>query len=207
MSWVPTTARSVLILTMSESVAILYGWAEGPRHAKLLRSELRAAGFEIRKRASKADAVIAHSGGAMMLPRRLNAQLVLLVGLPYWPGRHPIQSLPRKVKMEFENPLNMTQWLKKTFYNGLYSLRPRHHYKMSKAFRHKRYPDASKDCSFIAIRNRHDPFMHPEKTVELAEEKAWSLLSLPGTHDDIWANPRPYIAIIKKSLANVTNKN
>ena len=192
---------------MAKSVAVIYGWAEGPRHAKRLRAELRVAGFEVKKRVSKADVIIAHSGGGLLLPASLNAQLVLLVGLPYWPGRHPVQSLPRKVKMEFENPLKLTEWLKKTFYNGLYSLRPRHHYRMGRAFMRKNYPRATEDCAFVAIRNRHDPFMHPVSALSLAEKNVWSLLSLPGTHDDIWSNPQNYIAIIKKLLVLPQNKN
>src|SRR5690349_1106305 len=119
-------------------VAIIYGWSEGPWHGKKLRQEISNAGFEIIKQPEKADIIIAHSGGCFMLPQQSRAHLVLLVGLPYWPGKHPVRSLRQKIKDETKNGW----WLKKTYFNAYYFLtRPRRWFMMWRAWRALALPD------------------------------------------------------------------
>src|SRR5688572_18120710 len=97
-------------------VAIIYGWAEGHWHGHRLRKELKAAGLEYSHDPANADVIIAHSGGCYMLPDNSQANLVMLVGFPYYAGPHPIKFLPKKIKDEFKD----LWWLRKTVYNILY---------------------------------------------------------------------------------------
>src|SRR5688572_11114756 len=108
-------------------VCILYGWAEGPAYGHRLRAALNQAGFEVTRQPKTADIIIAHSGGGFLLPVESKAKLVVLAGLPHWPGRHPLQSLPSKVRQEMRD----LWWYRKTFLNSMYLLtRPHRWYVM-----------------------------------------------------------------------------
>lgn len=184
-----------------KKVSILYGWAEGPGLGKKLRQELRKNGFSITSKAEDADIIIAHSGGVFLVPKIEKPQIVLLVGLPHWPGKHPVRGLRQKVKADLKSQSSIKVLVRKTFYNILYFIfRPFHHLRIYGRWRRKIYPK-DRTNSFVAVRNRHDTFMHPEGSVELAAQMDWQLLSLDGQHDDIWYNPEAYVGIIKKLSA------
>lgn len=177
-------------------VCILYGWAEGSAHGKRLREALKTAGMSATRDPKTADIIIAHSGGGYLLPSESKARLVILAGLPYWPGRHPAQSLPAKVRSE----LHDLWWYKKTFFNSFYFITKPHRWiRMWRRWKRNALP-ALEDASIILVRHDDDHFMHPTDTKSLADAHNWELRVLPGQHDDIWRHPEPYIDLINKSV-------
>ena len=174
-------------------IAIVYGWAEGSWQGKRLRRMLRQRGHHVTRNATKADVIIAHSGGCYMLPEHSNARQIILVGLPYWPDKHPIQSLREKLRLELKD----TWWYKKTLFNAYYFIsRPRKWMKMAKAFKRRHVP-IYESCSVSLVRNDGDTFLHPQRVAELVGNNQWQLKLLAGLHDDLWLNPGPYVELIR----------
>jgi len=170
-------------------VAIIYGLAEGPWHGKRLRGALRRAGHTITTDPSEAEAIIAHSGGCYQLPDNLKASIILLVGLPYWPDKRISTSTNERFRLEPKS----TWWLRKTGYNLYYSVtRPYHIVGIKRAYDRKKLP--STQATIILVRNRHDPYMHPSKRPIVARD--WQNVDMSGHHDDLWANPTPYVKLL-----------
>ena len=177
-------------------VAIIYGWSEGPWQGKGLRQALIAASYEIINNPQEADIIIAHSGGCYMLPEKSRANLVLLVGLPYWPGRHPLESLKYKLREESKD----WWWVRKTFFNTYYFFRhPLRWIKMWRAWKRFIFPPPTESMNIIVIRNELDHFMHPVKGALLATERGWHLDKVSGHHDDLWINPESYVKKVKEA--------
>ncbi len=173
-------------------VCIIYGWSEGSWHGKQLRKSLHDAGFTITKRCEDANILIAHSGGCFMLPNTLDAKLVLLVGLPYWPGKRLIKSVRSKLKDE---PKNLW-WIKKIIVNtGYIFIKPKRWYKMWLAWKSKNILGHVAP-KVVIIRNDNDHFLHPEEMHKIATLNNWFIKLLPGQHDDIWTNPSPYVKLV-----------
>lgn len=177
-------------------VSIVYGWAEGPAHSRKLRDALANAGFTIAGQLEEADILIAHSGGGLVLPLLSKAQLVVLVGLPFWPHKYPLISAGQKF---FDDLIGRGgRWVKRNTYYLVYTItQPKRLFEMWHAWKRANFV-LPQTPEFLLIKNDRDHFVHPTEIVRLGEEKAWKIETLPGTHDDIWANPDPYIKIIKK---------
>lgn len=181
---------------MKTKVAIVYGWGEGPGHSKKIRNALSQAGYEVVRDLGDADIVIAHSGGGFLLHEALNAKLILLVNLPWWPGKHPLLSLGGKLKYEFIHRKN--GWKRKNIMHVYYTLfKSRYLYKMWNAWRKSALPSLDTP-TFVYVRNELDTFAHPEDFLVLSQRMNWKIETLPGSHDDLWSNPGPYIKIMKK---------
>lgn len=180
-----------------KKVAISYGWTEGPLQAKKLRAKLRESGFQVIKDQKPADIIIAHSGGCFLLPEQGKAEIVMMVGLPYWPNRHLLNSLYQKIRTETKN----LGWIKKTLFNTYYLFaRPRQWFRMYKAWKKVSLPRSSDYSSIICVRNRHDHFLHPIESEVLSKKHGWQHVLLDGTHDDLWLNPDKYVEILHSAL-------
>jgi len=70
-----------------KTVAVVEGWAGGPKLSHRLRKTLSQADFRIIKKVRQADVIFAHSTGCYRLPKDLVAELIILLDPPYWPGR------------------------------------------------------------------------------------------------------------------------
>ncbi len=186
---------------MSKTVGIAYGWAEGAGHARKLISELRASGFSVTRDLAVADILIAHSGGILILPKRTKAKLILLVGVPYFPGKHPAKSMLDKIRLEFKASDNRrSSLLSKNCLHAIYFLlKPKRHYKIWRQWRLEAYPNNS-DVTYIAVRNSDDTFSDADSINLLASNKNWQIVSFGGEHDDLWINPAKYIELINRLL-------
>lgn len=178
-------------------VYISYGWSEGQRQGKALRRALHAAGYVVTKDAEIADVIIAHSGGCYMLPPQTKARLILMVGLPYWPDKHPVRSLQEKLRNEVRD----MWWYKNTVFNMYYLFtRPARWIRMYRSWKRQMILNANNSLPVILVRNERDYFTHPTDVMDLADAKSWQLQTLPGHHDDLWVNPEPYVHIIATKL-------
>lgn len=61
------------------SVCILYGFGEGPLHARNLRKALKTKGFRCVSDPGTADILITHSGGNMILPKETADKIVIMM--------------------------------------------------------------------------------------------------------------------------------
>lgn len=175
-------------------VSIIYGWAEGPWQGKRLRKVLHDQGYHITKNPQEADIIIAHSGGCYMVPESGKANVVLLVGMPYWPGKHPFEGVKQKIRDEVRD----TWWYKNMLFNTYYLFtRPRRWIKMRKAWQQNAIPQDN-ETVFVFVRNEEDQYAHPVHSIELAKEKDWNIEQVPGHHDHIWQYPEEYVDILKK---------
>ncbi len=187
-----------------KTVAFIYGWAEGAWQAKQLAGDLAKHGFRLTRHPEKADVVLAHSAGCYMVPQITKAKLIVLIGLPYWPGKPLHKSLIEKLKLEAKKHKNRGDYLwfaNKIAHNLWYILtRPHAMYRFIKNYRQLKLPKASQKQQVILIRNSDDRFCTPEVAQILPQAKGYKFLELPGLHDDCWIEPEPYIKIIRNAL-------
>lgn len=94
------------------NVFIGYGGFEGSWHGKKLRSALVDRGFSISRNCSDAEIIIAHSGGCFLVPESNCANIMILVGFPYWPGKSIASRIRHKTRIEDKDLL----WFKKNFF-------------------------------------------------------------------------------------------
>jgi hypothetical protein len=175
------------------NVSIVYGFAEGAYHSKKLKDSLRSSGYNLTDSVSESDVIIAHSGGCYMIPTKIKAKLVLLVGIPYMIDKHPITELLIGVS---KGPKDKNVSIKYLF-NTYYFLRhPRVWLKMNKSILQLNWPE-TKHSLIIAVRNYTDNFSESGTIKQLAKDKNWLFRELSGGHDDLWNNPKNYLKIIK----------
>lgn len=180
---------------------ISYGFAEGPWHSKKLRNSLAQAGCMESGDPMSADIIISHSGGCFFLPQPSRARLTLLIGVPFSPDRQLAVTLVDKIRndfLEYSRKKLLRKWLTKTIWNLVYLLLhlPRNITLCFKAVRQNRI-GVSVPGKAVLVRNQEDPFCRPEiakHTIYLEHIHE----SLPGSHDDCWSNPDPYVELIRK---------
>lgn len=178
------------------TVYIAYGWPEGKWHGKKLRRALNDFNYQVVKLPEEADIIIAHSTGCYMLPPKVKAKLILLIGLPNWPNRSHIKRTRSKVGLEAKD----WQWLQKTFWHVIYALfQPVRLYNVYKAYKIRCVP-MYESTQVILVRNEQDTYMEKGVSEKLAKERNWSYQNLKGQHDDVWEDPLVYTEIINKSL-------
>lgn len=175
----------------------MYGFAEGKWHGKALRQALQTAGLEITKDCTQADRIIAHSGGSLIIPGNTRAKVTLQIN-PTWPNQPYWRSFAQKIFRDLrahKKHRQLRKWLVKTAWNTIYILgnMPRN-WQMLKNSRH--IEKLTPTPTTIVIRNRHDPWCSPE-IVDAIQNKNVTYISLPGEHDDLWDNPKPYVNLLQ----------
>ncbi|MBI4034630.1 hypothetical protein HY380_01895 [Candidatus Saccharibacteria bacterium] len=184
-----------------KTVAIIHGWAEGPWQSRKFRQELKQQGFEPEKDASKAEIIIGHSLGCYLVPAN-QAKLIVLIGLPYWPGLNVPASLARKLWLELTHhrrSATIGWWLNKLAHNIWYIVsKPLMTYYIFSMRKLKNLP-SGKNQKVLLIRPRNDTFCHPNIKDRLSGREYY-FVELPGAHDDCWFKPEPCIELIQKHL-------
>jgi len=186
------------------SVAVIDGFAEGWQTSKIFREAIERAGYQVTKEAGTADVIVAHSAGCFFLPDTHKGQLVFLVGPPYWPGRPVLVSLVQKLWRDFvyrKREGRLGYWAKKHLWSLLYILTDiPHTIKLTFFVRHHDFRSRLQHTDFILVRNRDDSFCTPDiESIPFGNKKI-GYHELPGEHDDLWANPGPYVKLIAKHL-------
>lgn len=176
---------------------IIYGWAEGPWHGRKLKKALYGCGYRLAA-VEEADVIVTHSAGAYLVPNGSDNKAVLLIGVPFWPGRPLALRCVQKVWYDFlahkHQPLS---WLRKTSWNIFYIIsQPRHNFRLSHASRRK--SNLAFPVQAIIIRNKDDAFCTPEVQAYFQNK----IIELPGQHDDCWQNPEHYVPLIHTRKAS-----
>lgn len=134
-----------------------------------------------------------------MIPPNSNAKVVLLIGLPNWPNRRVYQCTLQKVKLETKN----THWFMKTFFHIIYALRLLTTFRTWRAFQRK-HVNVGKAAIVVLVRNELDTYMADGVSQQLANDRKWNYIKVPGQHDDLWDNPQPYLDIITQETKSIS---
>lgn len=181
-----------------KTVAIIHGWAGGNWLFKDFTLELRQAGFSLIKDAKRADVIIAHSAGCYRLPKRDSAKLIMLVNLPYWPEirlRHRLKSHRqtywqqlKRNKSRFSFIVHLIKsFVSVLFHPALFVATLTSHHSLDVLNRPER---------IILVRNQEDAFCSPEIDKVVTAFTNVKFVELPGYHDDLHDNSRPYVDLI-----------
>lgn len=176
----------------SRSVAIIYGLNEGPFMGRKLVAALRKAGHLVVNDPREADVVIAHSGGCFIVPQPRAGQRVIMIGLPYWPGRSILRNLYRKTRQDLRTHHaegELAYWLRKTLWNAVYF------WNIPSAVRMAVGRSRGVFWTYrgvTVVRYSHDSMCTPDLT-SLPFVHRPVLEELPGQHDDCWRRPDPIV--------------
>lgn len=177
-------------------VALIYGYAEGPRIAKNFISEIHRLGHK-HVAIQDADVIIAHSGGTYMVPDTNQARLVILVDVPYYDSHKSFMNkLYRRVVEEGWSWKSVSKF----GWNNWYVISsPQRCFQMYRAVIDGVF-HGLKGKKVVFVRNAQDLF--GEIAQDKRETKKINALTveLPGTHDDIWQRPEAYIKLSEKYL-------
>jgi len=187
------------------TVAIIYGFAEGPFMARKLRRVLSQQGFNYTENVAEADLIIAHSGGCLLVPKKAKASAVLLVApTAAWRGSMP-QAMHGKVKLdraEARANKQLRAWFKKSSYNALYMLTGMARaYRMFQRLDRNGLPVLTADRVGI-ITFRKDPWSRHIGTAGLHHKHDYTFVSHDRTHDDLWNHPQTYISVLQYLYAS-----
>jgi hypothetical protein len=141
------------------SVGILYGFGEGWLTGRRLRKALRETGLSI-TRVSKADIIIAHSGGFRMIPTRNQAKLLLFVNPSNRADIKLTTSLKQKLRYDYtyrKQQKQLHKWLYYGLRNDFYILKLHHTVRIAWTHYRNRLPPAS-SAAIAVIRNRNDSY-------------------------------------------------
>lgn len=177
------------------SVCILYGVCEGPRTGQRLRQALENRGFELINDPARADLIMTHSGGSLLLPEKVQAQQIIQVG-PYWPTTPWVVATARKLIGDLRTHHaegEVRFWIRKSFWNFVYLWKISTLIRMLRGIQQGRQWQHGKITTIV--RPRFDSYCSPDYRPRFGD--APSFISLAGSHDDIWRDPRPYLALIK----------
>lgn len=162
-----------------------------------LAAALRKAGFSITKNPATADIIIGHSGGCLLVPPKNQAQLILQIGVPYWPGQSWFAGTIRKVKREaaaYRKEKRLGEWGKKWLYHILYA------FNLSAGIRMARNLPFAKPWNSaqpqVVVRNRFDEYCSPD-IMQAPFNGPRTFVALPGGHDDCWFHPEPYVHLLQ----------
>jgi hypothetical protein len=179
-------------------VYIAYGWPEGPWQSRKLTTALQKSNYQVTKSLEEADIILSHSAGCYILPSKVSAKLILLIGIPNWPNRIVFKCAMEKVRLEPKD----SKLLYKTVRHVLYGLfRPIRLYTLVKTYRRQALPEF-KGSQVVVVHNQLDTFMNETVSRKLANQNKWLYKNLNGQHDDLWDNPSPYVEIIEEQLLN-----
>lgn len=184
-------------MTDKRSVAILYGFGEGPWHGRGLRSELLAAGFSIVNTPETADIIIAHSGGMYDLPTGLSGKAIFLIAPSCGSaGKTWFRTQSKKVWLDmrfFARTGMLTKWIQKSFWNAVYlagqSPRLPHLWRT-----HRSHTAGLKvtNANTIVVTFRDDPWSGYMTTDEIEKHADYVFIGVDAIHDDIWLRPEVY---------------
>ena len=156
-----------------------------------------AAGFDYVKDPRNADIIVAHSGGCFLLPDDLEGKLIFQIGLPYWPGKPWLVATWQKVRLElqvYRGRKQLRSWVIKWLQHIRYA------FNVPAFWRMVRNRDTDKPWNNayrqVIVRNRDDAYSSPS-LLDIIFRGPRVFISLPGGHDDIWQNPKPYVDLLQ----------
>lgn len=187
-----------------KTIAILEGWAGGPKLTRLFRSKLKNAGFAVAKHPKQADIIIAHSVGCYFLPKHKKAKVIVLINPPYWPRRSIVRRQRQMSKNEYDfllQTFGLRRLLLDRFWQLFYLMaKPAYSYSVLKNHGELDFLTKLDDLKTILVRNQGDEFCSPEIKEVISHYRNIDYVEVPGYHSDYYTNPQPYIDLIIKAI-------
>jgi hypothetical protein len=187
----------------SPTVAILYGFAEGPLVSGNFRKLLRRKGFKVTTDPAHADIIVTHSGGVYYLPEQMEGKTLLIVAPTYW---RPYGSLVKASLVKLIKEMryaamkgHFLAWLKKAAANGMYVVvKLPGSFGMWRAAKSGGLEMPVHKARRIGVVSHHgDSWSGYIEKVALDNYVPYCLISNCGSHDDIWLHPKDYVAVIQ----------
>ncbi len=186
------------------TVAILHGWAGGNWHVKRFVKALAEEDFRVIKNSKEADVIVAHSTGCYRLRENSSANVVLLLGPPYWPSQSILRRLLKKKGHDTKQRINdqgILFTINKFIWEAIYVIiKPSYSFIALKNHRYLHFLDLLDGKNVILVRNEEDYFCSPEIKEVIKKYPNVHYEELPGGHDDFMTNPTPYIDLLLKEL-------
>ena len=187
-----------------KTVAVLEGWAGGPKVSRLFRQRLDENGFEITKKIHDADFIIAHSTGCHMLPKKFKADTVMLIDPPYWPGesiaRRWLNMSKAELKYLRKAQGNRKFWSDKLWEAFYIFAKPAYTCSILRNESHLHFLVDLKDKNVILVRNTDDEFCSPDIKNKLKSYKNIAYAEIEGYHGNYYLNPQPYIDLLLENI-------
>lgn len=187
-----------------KTISIIHGWAGGKWHTADFENELEKAEFNIIEDSRKSDIIFAHSAGCYKIPSSNQARLVVLIGVPYWPGKSILKRFFIKTASdgtEIARLFGYRYASMKLLWQVVYGLA---HPEMAFAAlkNHDRLNFFSKleEKKVIVIHNQNDVYSSSGLRAVLKNKANLKYIDVPGLHDDYYTNPRLYVDLIIKEL-------
>lgn len=181
---------------------IVPGWAEGGWHTRKLSKALKSAGLQPTHRIKDMDVIITHSAGGLWIPPKAAPRLVVTIDPPYWPGRSGASSVYQNVITDF--PKQVRAWglknvLLKLAWNTFYIIiAPVRSVITPRILKQSDFVSSMGGARFVIIRNKGDAFASAD--IKKVAGDGIKYYELPGLHEDVWFNPKPYVDLILKEL-------
>ena len=184
------------------TVAIVYGFAEGPWCSTAFRAALQASGFTVTNDATKADCIVAHSGGHLLLPKH-HYKVVLLVapscGNQYKHMLHDhIAKLRRDSRLARQQHVAIRWWigLAKNAWYAANVRRGWRLYKLSRQPAGQTLPVCNANKTVVLV-CQDDPWSRGITATAATANPGFAYATYQGGHDDIWQQPQPFAALLK----------
>jgi hypothetical protein len=182
-------------------VKIQYGVLSGERNGVRIRKQLKHAGYQVVKKRSTADIIIAHSAGCFWLPDAPTVQKLVLIDPPYWPGRTIRERGKVRVRTNFkfrEYGYAFRYWLIRNIW-GIYYLirdakRTRRIVKHATAFD---LPSIIRGHTVILVRNEHDDWLTPDLGPLMQAHPKLQIRYMPGDHEHFIYHPKAYVDLLQ----------
>ncbi|HVS79056.1 MAG TPA: hypothetical protein VHD84_02070 [Candidatus Saccharimonadales bacterium] len=187
-----------------KTVAVVEGWAGGPRLSRKFRQALEKSGFKLTRKVAAADIIFAHSTGCYLLPVQNQAELIVALDPPYWPGRAITRRWLDLMKTDttlLKSGAGAGSFVSKKLWEIYYIFaKPRFTWSVLKNQSHLDFLDKHKGQKVILARNQGDEFCSPLIRERLKKYKNVKYVELPGNHEDYYVNPKSYIDLLLKEL-------
>lgn len=184
-----------------QSFFIVDGWSEGPWQSQKMQAALLKSGLNHAQRAEDADVIIAHSLGCYLVPAERQAKIIVLVGVPYWPGKpvaiSVLQNTGANLAASWQH--RSLWWLNKLAHNIWYvATRPLDTYHAFTKRRPEFLPIKQPSEHILLLRNRGDTFCHPEVQQFLPPDNGFTYVGIQDRgHEDCWHDPEKYLNLIR----------
>jgi len=184
------------------TVALIYGLAEGPWCSTTFRAALRDAGFDVVNDAAKADCVVAHSGGHLLLPSRYYKTVLLVT--PSCGNKYKHVLRDHVAKLRRDNQLARTRKFAMRWWGGLgknawYFANVRRNwqlYKMSRSPAGQTLPHCNAHTAVVLV-CKDDPWSSGINASTANNAPRYAYATYEGGHDDIWYQPQPFAALLR----------
>lgn len=184
------------------TVAVVEGWAGGPKLSRKFRQQLTEKGFRISKNLKDADVIFAHSTGCYLLPANTKAKLIIAMDPPYWPGRAIMGrwlDLMRTDTTLLKSGAGASGFISKKLWETYYILtRPRFSWSVLTNQSDLSFLPKHQNTKIILLRNKNDEFCSPVIAERIKEYKNVRYIEVAGNHEDYYIHPKPYIELLVK---------